>query len=92
MYERIWIADKARPGDEQPVRRDVLWPVEIDGRLYYECAKPDCERAAPDGVIHCCTSCAFATEHQFEIHEHSTGCDERWKQRRPYVEAQRQWW
>ncbi|QFY09627.1 hypothetical protein GBF35_25885 [Nonomuraea phyllanthi] len=92
MYEEPWIVDESWPDDEPARRGQVLWPVEIDGRLHYDCAKPDCERGVPHGVAHCCTACAFAAERRYEIDKHSPGCDERWEQRRPYVDAHRPSW
>lgn len=42
-----------------------------------KCRKPDCMRKVKVGTLYCCSPCGIAAAGQFEIHEHSSGCDER---------------
>lgn len=55
--------------------------VELDGRWFVACGKPDCERAVPEGVRFCCQPCAVAAEKRCEIDRHSVSCDELWSVR-----------
>lgn len=41
------------------------------------CDKPDCLRKVTVGTRYCCTPCGVAAEGEYEVHEHSLGCDER---------------
>lgn len=54
-----------------------------------KCAKPDCWRQVKAGVQYCCSECATAGEGRYEIHQHSTGCDQRHAERGEYGKAQR---
>lgn len=52
--------------------------------VLYKCAKPDCFRQVKAGVVYCCTACAVAADGQFEVQEHSTGCNQRHTDRGEY--------
>jgi hypothetical protein len=65
----------------------------LDPEFLRPCLNPACERVVPASYLgarqveHCCAACAQAHEDGYEVHEdgslaHSTGCDERWEQRR----------
>lgn len=59
------------------------------GRDFTWCEKPDCERLVYKGVLYCCTPCAHAGEHKYEIVAHNPTCDERWNERKALVEKGR---
>jgi hypothetical protein len=42
-----------------------------------KCRKPDCMRKVKVGTDYCCSPCAVAAAGEYEIHEHSKGCNER---------------
>lgn len=50
---------------------------------YHPCRPPYCKRFVSAVSIYCCTPCGNAAEGKYEIDEHSEGCDERDRIRRP---------
>jgi hypothetical protein len=65
----------------------------LDPEFLRPCKNPLCDRVVPANFLgqrqveFCCAACAQAFEGHYEIAEdgplgHSTGCDERWQQRR----------
>ncbi|MER7937878.1 MULTISPECIES: hypothetical protein [unclassified Streptomyces] len=50
----------------------------------HKCAKPDCTRQVKAGAVHCCADCATAAAGRYEVHEHSTGCEQRHAMRGPW--------
>ncbi|WP_440100048.1 hypothetical protein [Streptosporangium sp. H16] len=61
--------------------------VELDGRWFVECGKPDCDRVVPESVRFCCTPCAVAAEGRYEIDRHSASCDSRGSEREARLRA-----
>lgn len=49
-----------------------------------KCDKPDCLRKVKKGTDYCCTACRVAAEGQYEIDEHSAGCEKRHAERGDY--------
>lgn len=89
--EGVWLVDLDRCLDDQLA--EPLWQVllrnngvELEGPVFRACGKPDCERAVPEGIVHCCTPCAVAAEGRYEIDQHAQGCDERWGARKSGLE------
>jgi hypothetical protein len=81
--EGPWFVDEAFMGPVQPRWRILAGScaVELDGRWFRECGKPDCERVVPEGVMFCCPACAVAAERRFEVDRHAESCDTLWAER-----------
>lgn len=51
-------------------------PVIVDPYHLTSCRNSACERLVPKGTLFCCGPCDHASG-EYEIHDHSAGCDER---------------
>jgi hypothetical protein len=63
--------------DPFPHRQPAGYAERTNAGAFKACRRPHCGRVVKRGVIYCCAPCAQAAGGNYEIDEHSGGCDER---------------